>query len=279
MYINSQQIYNFSGLYAHNFYISNNFKRPIFENKAILHSQDCDYEECPNKDMEAPLSEPFFTSRMKMLSRPDGFVLFGKVWVDFFSTSESPYPKMKNRLRLIRARPNFYRIFDNPNVSLVIVDCSLYTSRIALKGDYHKKRMDMLAYTPVQLNYLETLAKTSIIPAKQNQFIHENISNNAPVRRVAIAMNTNSAFTRSYTTNPLWYQKFDLTQIRILRRCQSIVDLDAADNCRLYVTTMKAMNFQDDIPSIPIDTFKDQYALVFDFFSMQDATENVITWN
>ena len=36
---------------------------------------------------------------------------------------------------------------------------------------------------------------------------------------------------------------------------------------------MKAMNFQEDIPSIPID-FKDHYVLVFDLTSMQDATEN-----
>ena len=39
-------------------------------------------------------------------------------------------------------------ISDNPNVSLGIVDCSLYTRRFALKDDYHKKRVDMLAYTP-----------------------------------------------------------------------------------------------------------------------------------
>ena len=37
---------------------------------------------------------------------------------------------------------------------------------------------------------------------------------------------------------------------------------------------MKAMNFQDDSPSIPIDNFKDHYALVFDLISMQDATGN-----
>ena len=37
---------------------------------------------------------------------------------------------------------------------------------------------------------------------------------------------------------------------------------------------MKAMNFQDDIPSIPIDNFKDHYVLVFDLTSMQDATDN-----
>ena len=36
---------------------------------------------------------------------------------------------------------------------------------------------------------------------------------------------------------------------------------------------MKAMNFRDDIPSVPIDNFKDHYVLVFDWTLMQDATE------
>ena len=134
--------------------------------------------------------------------------------------------------------------------------------------------MDMLPYAPVEYNYLETLATTFIIPASQNQFIQENVFNNDPIRRIAIAMNTNSDVTGSFTENPFWYQQFDLRQIRTLRGGQSIVDFDTADNCRLYVTTMKAMNFQDDIPSIPIDDFKDHYVLVFDFSSMQDATEN-----
>ena len=54
---------------------------------------------------------------------------------------------------------------------------------------------------------------------------------------------------------------------------QPIVDFDAADNCRLHVRTVKAKNFQDDIPSIPIDSFKNHYVQVFDLTSMQDATE------
>ena len=87
-------------------------------------------------------------------------------------------------------------------------------------------------------------------------------------------MNTNSAFTGSFTENPFWYQQFDLRQNRILRGGQPIVDFDIADNCPLYVTTMKAVNFQDDIPSILIDDFKDHYVLVFDVTSMQDASEN-----
>ena len=272
--INNQQIYNSNGLYVHKSYISNNFKGAIAEYKGVLHSEGYHDEKFPDEIMEAFLSEPFFTRGMKMLSRPDGFMLYGKVGVDFCPTSELLYPNMKVRLRLIRARPNFYMISDNANDSLGIVDCSLYTRRIALKDDYHKERMDMLAYTPEEFNNLETIAKTFIIPGRQNQFIQENIFNNAPVRRIAIAMNTNSAFTGSYTENPFWCQLFELRQIRILRGGQPIVDFDAADNCRFYVTTMKTMNFQVDLPSIPIDNFKNHYVLVFDLTSMQDATEN-----
>ena len=36
---------------------------------------------------------------------------------------------------------------------------------------------------------------------------------------------------------------------------------------------MKAMIFQGDIPSISINNFTDQYVLVIDLISMQDATE------
>ena len=165
-------------------------------------------------------------------------------------------------------------ISENPNVSLGIVDCSLYTRRVMLKEDYHKKRMSQLAYAPVEFNYMETLAKTFIIPTRQNQFIQENIFKNAPIRRIAIAMNSNSAFTGFFEVNPFWYQQFDLRDIRILRGGQPNVHHDTTDNCRLYVTTMKAMNFQDDIPSIPVDNSKDHYVLVFDLTSMQDATEH-----
>ena len=83
---------------------------------------------------------------------------------------------MKIRLRLIGARPYFYLISDNLNVSLGIVNCSLFTRRIDLKDDYYKKRVDMLAYTPVEFNYLETLAKTFIIPGGQTQCIKKTFS-------------------------------------------------------------------------------------------------------
>ena len=143
--INNQQIYNSNGLYAQKSYISNNFRGASSEYKGVLHCEGYDYKEFSDEILEAALSETFFTRRMKMLSRPNGFMLYGKLGVDLFSTSELLYPNMKIRLRLIRARPKFYMISDIPNVSLGIVYCSLYTRRIALKDDYHKNRMDVLA--------------------------------------------------------------------------------------------------------------------------------------
>ena len=216
VYINKQQAYTSNGLYTHKSYISYNFKTAISEYRGVLHCEVYDYEQDP-EDVSNPLPDPFFTRRMKLLSRPDDFMLYGKLVIDFFSTSELLCPNMKIRLRLIRARPSFYMISDNPNASHWIGDCFLYNGCLALKDDYHKKRMVMLAYGPVEYNYLETLAKTSIIPARQNKFIQKNIFNNALIRRLAIATNTNSAFTGSFTENPVWYQQFDLRQTRILR--------------------------------------------------------------
>ena len=137
-------------------------------------------------------------------------MLYGEVEVDFFSTSEMIYPNVKVRLRLIRARSNFYVISDNPNVSLGVVNCSIYTGRIALKEGHHKYRREILAYTPVEYNYLQTLAKASIIRARQNQFFQENISNKTPARQIDFAMIKNSAFTGSCTENSTWFQQIDL---------------------------------------------------------------------
>ena len=119
-----------------------------------------DYEEDPENLSEGP----FFTGRMKLFSKPDEFILYGNLVIDFLTTSETLYPNMKVQIRLIRARPNFYMISENPNVSLSFLDRCVYTRRVMLKEDYHKKRVSELAYAPPGYNYMETLAKTHILP-------------------------------------------------------------------------------------------------------------------
>ena len=49
--------------------------------------------------------------------------------------------------------------------------------------------------------------------------------------------------------------------------------LNTEDDCRPYVTTMKAMSFNEEFASIPVEDFNDHYILVFDLTSLQDCTE------
>ena len=135
-----------------------------------MHCEDHDYAQ-DHEDITNTLPDPFFTRRMKVVSRPDGFMLYGKLGIDFFSTSELLYPNMKIRLRLITDRPNFYMISDNPNVSLGIVDCWRYTRRIDLRDDYQKKRMYMLTYAPVKTSIWRLRQRhSSYLRDKTNSF-------------------------------------------------------------------------------------------------------------
>ena len=88
LYINNHQIYNSNGLYAHESHISNNFKNTLSDYKEVLHCEGYDYEEDPENLAEGPC----FTGRMKLYSRPDGFMLYGKLGIDFLTTSELLYP-------------------------------------------------------------------------------------------------------------------------------------------------------------------------------------------
>ena len=99
---------------------------------------------------------------------------------------------------------------------------------------------------------MELKPRNFIILAGQNQLIHENIFNNAPIRTLAIAMNTKSAFTGDENGNPFHYQKFGLREIKISRGNQVVAHMDTSRNCVTYITTMRALKFYQDGPNIKI---------------------------
>ena len=164
---------------------------------------------------------------------------------------------------------------DNPNVSLNIVDCSLFTRRVLVAEPNHQYLQWNLEREPAQYNYMETIARTLIIPSRRIQFIQEKIFNNAPIRRIAVAMNTNSAVAGPFHENPFSYQQFHLTELRNIRGGRAIVSLDTTSPCRPYVTRMKAMQFIEDFPALPMEVFQNHYILVFDLTSLQDAAEQL----
>ena len=152
---------------------------------------------------------------------------------------------------------------------------SLFTRRVAV----HQSMINQIEYnlksSPAKYHFLEMDARTFIIPAGQNQYIQENVFSNAPIRRIAIAMNTNSAFSGSFNENPFHYQKFGLRELRIIRGNQPIVNINTKDSTRVYVNSMKSMKFNDEMPALRLDQYEDHFIMVFDLTSLQDAGDHV----
>ena len=75
----------------------NNILNSIFSNVEVyVNNQQIMELQILDKTMETPLPEPFFTRRMKMLSKPESFMLYGRLGDNFFSTFELFYPIIEN---------------------------------------------------------------------------------------------------------------------------------------------------------------------------------------
>ena len=141
-YINNQQFHKSNRKNAHNSYISKEFRWTISEYKVTSLWEVYAYEKHWDEIIDSPLFELFFSRKLKLLCRIDDFMLYDKLVIDFFSIFVLLYQNMNLRLGLIRSRPKFYMINNNPNFNLGIVNCSLQTRHIAMKDKYHRKKIE-----------------------------------------------------------------------------------------------------------------------------------------
>ena len=81
--------------------------------------------------------------------------------------------------------------------------------------------MDSLEKTPVELNHIETPAKTSIATLPENLSIQENLSNKASVSRGAVLMSTNSAFQSIVEGESVLFLAVQSQPFRVLKRGRS----------------------------------------------------------
>ena len=210
-------------------------------NKGILACHGYSFEENPDAFDMYP-----FTDRANSLGTGITFSLYGRLAIDLFTCEKLLLPNTKVRIKLIRARPNFS---SRPNSR----------RRILVAEPNHQYLQWNLEREPAHYIYMETIARTFLIPSRQNQFIQENVFNNAPIRRIAVAMNTNSAVAGTFYENPFNYQQFHLRELRIIRDGRANISLDTTSPCRPYVTTMKAMQFNEDFPALPMEDFRNHY--------------------
>ena len=96
--------------------------------------------------------------------------------------------------------------------------------RFKYMGSYpsHQYLQLNLEREPNQYNYMETIARPFIIPSRQNQFIQEITFNNAPIRKIAVAVNKKSAVAGSFHENPFSYHQVHLRELTI-NRCERVI--------------------------------------------------------
>ena len=109
---------------------------------------------------------------------------------------------------------------------------------------------------------LEVRSRTFVVPNNQSQFIHESIFNNATIRWIAIAMNTNTASSGTFWTNPFQYRKFDLRELGIVRGNRVIVRMDTRNNVQAIVTTIPKHTFVREWESFRVSVWSDLHTRI-----------------
>ena len=147
VYFNNTMVYNANGLYPLEAQISNEFNSSAVSNKGILACHGYRFEEYPEAFDMYP-----FAVRANSLGSGITFSLYGRLAIDLLTCEKLLLPKTKIRIKLIRARPNFYMLSDNPNVGLKIADCSLFTKRILVAEPNHQYLQWNLEREPAHYN-------------------------------------------------------------------------------------------------------------------------------
>ena len=75
-------------------------------------------------------------------------------------------------------------------------------------------------------------------------------------------MNTKSAVAGLFQENSFNHQQIRLRELRNIRDHRAIISLDTTFPCRPYITTMKAMQFNEDFPSLPSEDFQCHYVFL-----------------
>ena len=103
VYFINTMVYNANGLNPHKAQISNEFNSSAVSNEGILASHGYSSEEYPEAFDMYP-----FTDRANSLGSGITFSLNGRLAIDLFTCGKLLLPITNVRIKLIRARPNFY---------------------------------------------------------------------------------------------------------------------------------------------------------------------------
>ena len=136
-----------------------------------------------------------------------------------------------------------------------------------------------LLKTPAIYNYIEILPRVFLATTGVQSWRQEDVFAKEPVRRMILAMSSNTAYLGTNRTNTFHYQKFQLNEIIVNRNGLPIVGtlVSTTDNKRIYYNTLEALDFVfNNSPGISLANYHNHYIRAFDLKSTQEASHDFI---
>ena len=149
------------------------------------------------------------------------------------------------------------------------------TVRDIVLSSIEKTLMKILAI----YNYIEVLPRTFLATTGVQNWRQEDVSAKEPVRRMILAMSSNTAYLGTNRTNQFHYQKFQLNEIIVNRNCLPFAGtpVSAAHNKRIYYNTLEALDFVfNNSYGISLANYHNHYFMAFDLRSTQEASHDFI---
>ena len=261
--------------YAHKSFIETEFSHGTDATKTWLKCQGYEYEENPGT-IPAAISD----IRKRTVRQSARVTLYGKMAVDFFSCEKHLVSGVMLRISMSRSQDDFAVISEDPAKHHKVKkdEANLFIRKMRVSDNVVGAIVKTLLKTPAIYRYNEVITKTFLATTGQQSWKHEDIFTKEPIRRVIIALCVGTAFIGTNTGNPFHYQKFGLGEITIYRNgfATAATPMSTTDNKRFYYNSMSALAYVENGHGIPLTEFANQYIIVFDRTSTQEATRDFI---
>ena len=288
--LNGETVSHSNGLYAHKAFLTTEWSHTTGCKEAILSCQGYKYERDP--------STPATVKRERYGAggnAPKRYHLYGRLAVDFFNCEQLLLPKSHLRIKLEKAKKDFVLIqepipntadnadlqkpYQAGSIHFKITKAILFAKQMVVSENVYSSIEKAWMKSPAKYNFIETEAKTSVIPRGQNVYVRENVFNNKPIRSMVIAMNTNTAFQGNIEHNPFNYQKFGLKRVIVSRNGIPIYDIDTDENSSANVqafhTTMKSLHFGHDGPGIKLSDYPHHFVIALDLTATNQSNSEI----
>ena len=250
------------------------------KNMALL-CQGYYYEDNPSGIDGANGRAEDVAERKRIVAASTEFRLFGKIACDFLSCDKHLISGVTIRLSLRRS-PNDFVIMSehrDKHYRVEITEANLYVRKMTVTDFVLSSIEKTLLKTPAIYNYIEVLPRTFLATTGVQSWRQEDVFAKEPVRRMILAMSSNTAYLGTNRTNPFHYQKFQLNEIIVYRNGLPIAGtpVSTTDNKRIYYNTLEALDFVfNNSHGISLANYHNHYIMAFDLTSTQEASHDFI---